>query len=112
MALLHIGDAVSYSSPESWRYTPDDRQQLIQVDEGNVVEDYGHIKSGDKITVTAKFDRENFSKIYDYWDHRILVNVVDETGRTWEDCRIKVISFGYMTMFPDMTNVELEFWRI
>ena len=66
MALLHIGDAVSFSAPESWRYAPDDRQQLIQVDGGNVVEDYGHIASGDKITVTAKFDRANFEKIYDY----------------------------------------------
>ena len=112
MALLHIGDAVSYSAPESWRYAPDDRQQLIQVDGGNVVEDYGHIASGDKITVTAKFDRANFEKIYDYWDHRILVTIVDETGRTWENCRVRVISSGYMAMFPDMVNVELEFWRI
>lgn len=112
MALLHIGDAVSYAAPESWRYTPDDRQQLIQVDKGNVVEDYGHIASGDKITVSCKFDRENFNLLNDYWEHRILVTVVDETGRTWENCRVKIVSCGYLKMFPNMINVELEFWRI
>ena len=112
MALIKIGEATSFSPPESFAYTPDDRQQVIQVDGGNVVEDYGHIASGDKITISVKFDRENFGLINDYWEHRILVDFVDETGRVWSNCRVKVMSCGYLKMFPNMINSELEIWRI
>ena len=47
---IRIGDAVSLSNPSSEQITPDDRQQLIETIGGVVVQDFGHIAAGDKIS--------------------------------------------------------------
>ena len=110
--VIRIGDAVSLSRPENFKYTPDDRQTVIETDGGNIVQDYGHISSGDKMTFSCVFEREEFVKVYNYWHNRELVNFTDTAGNVWEDIRVKIISYGYEQHFENYINAELEIWRI
>ena len=48
---IRIGDAVSLTTPIDFKFHPDDRQTLVQTDGGNVVQDFGSVASGDKITL-------------------------------------------------------------
>ena len=112
MALLRIGDCVSFSTPKDWRHTPDDRQERVETMGGNVVQDYGVIDSGETITVSATFKKGEFDKLQAIWRNRQLVNVTDEAGEVWQDMRVKIIAWSYVDMFPDTYNVELEIWRV
>ena len=112
MALLQIGNAVSFGVPKDWRLTPDDRQEKTEVMGGNVVQDFGVIESGDTITVSATFKADEFAKLKNIWQTRQLVSVTDEAGDVWADIRVKILSWSYVEMFPDTYNVELELWRV
>ena len=111
MAIV-IGVAKSWRGPEDWKFTPDDRMQIIETDNGNVIHDYGHISSGDKMTFSCVFEREEFVKVYNYWHNRELVNFTDTAGNIWENIRVKIISYGYEQHFENYINAELEIWRI
>jgi len=112
MAVMRIGSARTYSTPTDWGCTPDDRQQLIPLIDGNTVEDYGHIESGDRINCTCLFTAENFHTVYGYWEGRTLVTVTDPAGNAWSNCRVLVKSYKYKEHFPHMVEATLEFWRI
>ena len=71
--VIRIGDAVSLSRPENFKYTPDDRQTVIETDGGNIVQDYGHISSGDRINFSAVFRRDEFMKIWEYFTYLYLL---------------------------------------
>ena len=60
---IQIGEAVSWKEPDSIKVSFDDRQQIIETDGGNVVQDYGHIDSGDTITFDCVFERDDFALI-------------------------------------------------
>ena len=109
---IKIGEAVSLSRPESWKISTDDRQSIIETDGGNVVQDYGHIPSGDKVTLTAIFYRDEFQKLWQYFHARSIVDMIDHNGITWQGIRVRVISYGYEERFEDYINCELELWRI
>ena len=109
---IRIGEAISLTTPTSLKFTTDDRQTLIETDGGNVVQDYGHIASGDKITVTAIFYKAEFLKVWNYFQNRTMVQFTDPSGVVWPDMRVRVISYGYKERFEDYINVELELWRI
>lgn len=109
---IKIGEAVSLSRPASWKISTDDRQSIIETDGGNVVQDYGHIPSGDKITLTAIFYRDEFQKLWQYFHARSIVDMMDHNGITWQGMRVRVLSYGYEERFEDYINCELELWRI
>lgn len=109
---IKIGEAVSLSRPESWKISTDDRQSIIETDGGNVVQDYGHIPSGDKVTLTVIFYRDEFQKLWQYFHARSIVDMIDHNGITWQGMRVRVISYGYEERFEDYINCELELWRI
>ena len=109
---IKIGDAISLSTPDSFKITTDDRQTMIQTDGGNVVQDYGHIASGDKITLTATFHKDEFLKVWNYFQNRTFITFIDPSGITWQNMRVKVISYGYYARFEDYINCELELWTI
>lgn len=112
MAVIKIGGVTSLSA-EGWKITPDDRSQLIQTDGGNVVQDYGHVSSGDKITVTCNWRRDDFLAVWNDYENRTLVDVTDPAGVVWPKCRIKIQSYGYYEHFEDgAVKTELEIWRI
>lgn len=109
---IKIGEAVSISTPESFKITTDDRQTLIQTDGGNIVQDYGHIASGDKINLQATFHRDNFILVWNYFQNRTFITFIDPSGITWQNMRVKVISYGYYQRFEDYITAELELWTI
>lgn len=109
---IRIGEAVSLSRPDSWKFTPDDRQTMIETAEGNIVQDYGVHDSGGKVRCSVTFHRKEFLKVWDYFVSREPVNVTDHAGNMWKGMRVKVVSYGYESRFEDYINTELEFWRI
>ena len=109
---IKIGAAVSLSRPDSWKISPDDRQSIIETDGGNVVQDYGHIASGDKISLSATFYKEEFQKLWQYFHARTIVDMIDHNGIIWQGMRVRVISYGYEERFENYINCELELWRI
>lgn len=109
---IRIGEAVSISTPESFKITTDDRQTLIATDGGNIVQDYGHIASGDKITLNCTFHKDEFLKVWNYFQSRTFVNFQDPSGITWQNMRVKVISYGYYSRFENYITTELELWTI
>ena len=109
---IRIGEAVSLTTPNSFKFTPDDRQTMIETDGGNIIQDYGHIASGDKITVTAVFYKAEFLKVWNYFQSRTLIQFIDSSGIVWPDMRVRVISYGYKERFENYINTELELWRI
>ena len=112
MAVIKIGGATSLSA-DSWKTTLDDRSQLIQTDGGNVVQDYGHVASGDKMTVTCNWLRDDFLKVWRAYEDRTMVDVTDPAGVVWPKCRVKIQSYGYFAHFEDnVVHTDLEIWRI
>ena len=110
--IIKIGEAVSLKSPDGFTITPDDRQEIIQTDGGNVIQDYGHVASGDKIAFSCNFRKTDFEKIYQYWEHRELVDV-EFGGVTFPSSRIKIISWGFFERFENTTvNARIEIWRM
>ena len=49
---IHIGE-VRTLSVENWQIVPDDRQQLLEIVGGAVVQDFGHIPEGDRISCSV-----------------------------------------------------------
>ena len=80
--------------------------------DGIVVQDFGHVAAGDKISCTASALSADFEKIAGYWNRRTLVDIIDEAGNVWSDMRVLVKSYAYMPRFPKVYKAPLEFWRI
>lgn len=108
---IKIGD-VETNSVENWKYEPDDRQTLVEIQNGVVVQDFGRWEPGDKIECSCKMWRSVWETVKGYWENRTLVTVTDEAGNTWEKMRVRVKSWGYLSKFPDTIDAELEFWRV
>lgn len=109
---LKIGDAVAFRRPEDWRFVPDDRQEIHQTIDGVVVEDYGHVDSGDTISTTVILSYENYVKVYNYWIRRTKVTVIDHAGMTWDNMRVVVKKDSYVDRHENYHKLDLEFWRV
>lgn len=107
---IQIGD-VRTLEVENWQIVTDDRQQQIEIVGGVVVQDYGHIEEGDKVSCTVTVLTEGWKTIKDYWDSRTLVDISDEAGVVWPNMRVVVKSYQYVPRFPKAVKVALEFWR-
>ena len=108
---IKIGD-VETNSVESWKIEPDDRQTLIEIQNGVTTQDFGRYESGDKITCSCKMWRSVFETVKSYWENRTLVTVTDEADVSWENMSVRIKSWGYLERFPDTINAEIEFWRV
>lgn len=108
---VKIGDAVSMNEPQNETITPDDRQTLVQVVGGVVVQDMGYVADGEKISWELQFDSANWAKIKEYWATREMVTVDDNAGHTFT-ARVIVQSYSYTSYFRDYVNAKLEFWRV
>lgn len=112
MAILKI-DGMACLHAENYKLMTDDRAELIQLDGGNTVQDYGHVPSGDKMTVSAIWWRDDFLALWRIYEDRRRVDFVDPAGVLWPKCRIRIISYGYFEHFENRTvRTELEVWRI
>ena len=108
---IHIGE-VRTLSIENWQIVPDDRQQLLEIVGGAVVQDFGHITEGDRISCTVVVTAADWEKIKAYWDSRTMVSVTDEGGNVLPSMRVVVKSYEYVAHFPKVYKLSLEFWRV
>lgn len=108
---IKIGDAASLSDPENEQITTDDRQQIIEVIGGNVVQDYGHIESGDKRSWSLTFSRANWEIVKGYWNKRTLVTVTDQNKESFT-ARIVIKSYQRVKRFPGYITANIELWLI
>ena len=108
---IHIGE-VRTLSVENWQTVPDDRQQIIEIVGGAVVQDFGHITEGDRISCAVVVTARDWEKIKGYWDSRTMVSVTDESGNILPSMRVVVKSYEYMAHFPKVYKLSLEFWRV
>ena len=108
---IHIGK-VRTLSVENWQTIPDDRQQLLEIVGGAVVQDFGHIQEGDRIFCAVVVTAADWEKIKGYWDSRTMVSVTDEGGNILPSMRVVVKSYEYVAHFPKAYKLALEFWRV
>lgn len=99
-------------SVEGWKVLPDDRQQTMEVLGGMVVQDFGHLESGDKYSCTANFLLSDWQEIKKLWNDRTPVSVKDEAGIIHTKMRVVVKGYSYVNHFPRCYKVNLEFWRV
>lgn len=108
---VKINNIESYRSPESITINVDDRIEKVQLINGNTVQDYGHIASGDSFTVSALFLKANFNAIVALWEARQRVSFTDDAGEVWTNCRIVIRSYQYEQTFKGYVLVNFEIWR-
>ena len=108
---IHIGE-VRTLSVENWQIVPDDRQQLLEIVGGAVVQDFSHIAEGDRISCAVVVTAGDWEKIKGYWDSRSRVSVRDEGGNILPSMRVVVKSYEYVAHFPKVYKLSLEFWRV
>ena len=108
---IHIGE-VRTLSVENRQIVPDDRQQLLEIVGGAVVQDFGHIAEGDRISCTVVVTAVDWEKIKAYWDSRVRGSVTDEGGSVLPSMRVVVKSYEYVAHFPKVYKLSLEFWRV
>ena len=107
---IQIGD-VQTLEVENWQIVPDDRQQQIEIVGGSVVQDFGHVAEGDKVSCSVTVLADGWETIKGYWDSRQKVNISDEAGTVWSKMRVMVKSYQYISRFPQAVKATLEFWR-
>ncbi len=108
---VRIGEAKSMNDPESETIMPDDRQELIQVMGGVVVQDYGVVDSGLKISWTLNFLQPEWEKVVGYWKNRTLVTVTG-TGEKSFIARVIVKSYRRIDRFRNAVTAQLELWLV
>ncbi len=108
---VRIGQARSLNDPESETILPDDRQELIQVMGGVVVQDYGVVTEGTKATWQLDFTQSEWDKIVSYWTNRTMVTV---SGAGWSPFTARVIvkSYRRIDRFRTCIKAQLEFWLV
>ena len=109
---IKINNIESFRSPESVNFTVDDRIEKIQLINGNCVQDYGYIPSGDQFTVSAVFKKADFFSIVDLWQNRTRVTYTDDGGIVWQGMRIVLRGYQYMARYPNYVIVNMELWRV
>lgn len=107
---IQIGE-VRTLDVDNWQIIPDDRQQQVEIIGGVVVQDFGHIEAGDKVSCNVTVLADGWETICRYWSARQHVAVTDEAGIVWPDMRVVVKSYQYVSRFPKAVKLTLEFWR-
>ena len=108
---IKIGDVTTLSVTK-WKVKFDDRQEKFEIISGVVVQDFGHIEEGYSITCQVSIWQKDAETLSDYWHKRTLVDVVDEAGFVWNSQRVLIKSYSFRPFFPNVLDVELEFWGV
>ena len=109
--MIYINDIPSFRDPEHYTITPDDRVEKIDLINGVVVQDFGHITGGDTFALECLFTMDNFNRFVDLWERRQKVSFTDTGGITWQGLRIVLKSFERDRNFPEYVMTTFELWR-
>lgn len=109
---IRIGSISSVGHAENFAIVPDDRQSLVKVIGGVVVEDYGVCADGEIFSLTANFSASDYLTLLNYWTNRTLVNVVFDDGRTVNNARIVIRGISYFDNIQNQyKKVQFEVWK-
>jgi hypothetical protein len=108
---IKIGTVESLREPESYKVTPDDRQEQIKVLGGVHIQDNGVFGSGMIAKGSALFSIDDWPTLEGYWLNRITVDVVDKYGKVLENRRLKITGFEGHECW-DYYKVEFELWNM
>lgn len=106
---IKIGD-INTLSVSDWKVITDDRQEMIEVIGGVVVQDFGYVRAGEKINCRISIWAKDADILRDYFQNRELVDVTDEAGYVWENRRILIKSYSRRSFFPNVFDFEIEIW--
>lgn len=109
--MIFINDIPSLRDPESDSLSFDDRVQKVPLINGNTVQDYGHIESGDTFTLSCVFSVANYERLKALWLARQKVTYTDKAGTVYTNCRLVFKSIQYVANFPNYVTLEFEIWR-
>ncbi|MBR0060022.1 MAG: hypothetical protein IJP68_00935, partial [Selenomonadaceae bacterium] len=96
----------------SCEYTFDDRIEKIELINGNAVQDYGHVESGDVYSVESMFTRANYLRVLQLWKAREFVTYTDEAGIIYEHMRLVCRRVRRDKNFPNYYFLTFELWRV
>lgn len=108
--VIKIG-TVTTLSVENWKVIPDDRQSTTETIGGIVVQDFGRVPEGDKFSCSVNVSNADAEIIFNYWNNRTLVTVIDEAEISHNNCRVVVKEYSYIPYFGNYYTLNLEFWR-
>ncbi len=110
--VVRIGDAVSLNAPEE-SIIPDDRQTKIQTVGGVVVQDYGHIQTGDVVQWSNLQMMQHDAEIVEsYWNSREAVTVINAGLQTFT-ARVAVKRWKRLPRFEKkVVEMDVELWLV
>lgn len=110
--MIWINDIPSFRDPESVTHTFDDRIEKVELIQGNTVQDYGHVSSGDVDALTCLFSYENYIRLKELWLNRTRVTYTDEAGDVHQNLRLVFKSIKRYNRFPKFVLLTFELWRV
>lgn len=110
--MIYINGIESLRDPESSEVTFDDRIEQVKLIKGNAVQDYGYIKTGDVMSLTCVFKKENYERLKEIWIGRQSVTYKDESGVEHSNLRLVFRKARYVSKFPKYITLTFELWSI
>ena len=109
---IKIG-AVDIQQSTNFEIIPDDRQKTLETIGGVVVQDLGRVPEGDKFSCSIEIDNAGAEIIFDYWNNRTRVTLIDKAGNVYSNIRVVVQKYGYVESYEEekIYTMNLEFWR-
>lgn len=120
MIIIENGNTVikSIGRSEDVETTPDDRIELVKTVNntgagGVVVEDYGVIANGEKITLSCVFSASDYATLKTIWSNRTLVKITLDDGRIINNGRVLIRRASYYdNVLNQYKKVGLEIWLV
>lgn len=109
--MIFINGIPSLRDPESSSLTFDDRVEKVELINGNGVQDYGHVESGDVIELTCVFSVANYLRLKELWTARDTVTFTDTAGVIWQNLRLVFKKIERVRKFPNYITLTFELWR-
>lgn len=109
--MVYFNDIPSFRKLEDFKIIPDERVEKIELMDGVVVQDLGHIAEGDVFKLTCLFSKKNWERFKDLWERREKIAFTDTAGVVWQGMRIVMGTYYPDKEFPQYTFAEFELWR-
>lgn len=109
--MIYINGIPSFRNPEKEIFTPDDRQERIELIDSTAVQDLGRNESGDICSVQCLFAADNFDRLQALWVNRTPITYVDSAGVSHSFARLKITEWERDKNFPTHILATFELWR-
>lgn len=110
--MIYINNIPSFRNPENSEFTFDDRVEKVELINDNTVQDYGHVESGDKLSLTCLFSRTNYEQLKILWLNRTQITYIDESGETSTYQRLVFRKLKRHPRFYDYVFLTFELWKV